>query len=210
MPVTKTLSLLLWSLLLLLLGGCSDEHVEPLPPLPADARILAFGDSLTYGSGVDAEHSYPAVLQGLTGREVINAGVPGERSGQGLERLPALLREYQPHLLLLCHGGNDMLRRQSMAQMEANLEAMIRLAREQGIPVVLLGVPRPAIFGLESAEQYYNVASRTGSPLEDHIIPKVLSDNALKSDQIHPNATGYRLMAEAVFTLLQKAGALQE
>ena len=193
--------------LLLLLGACS-ERIEPLPPLAHNAVILAFGDSLTYGSGASAQQSYPAVLQALSGREVINAGIPGEVSSEGLARLPALLDEYQPQLLLLCHGGNDMLRRQDVAQMAHNLQAMVALAHQRGIPVVLLGVPKPAIFGLKSADEYYRVARATGIPIEDTVVPRVLSDNSLKSDQIHPNAAGYRQMAEAVHALLQQAGAL--
>jgi lysophospholipase L1-like esterase len=85
---------------------------------------------------------------------------------------------------------------------------MIRLARERGIQVVLLGVPQPALFGLESAAPYYAVAEKTGVLLEDEILPEVLSDNDLKADQIHPNAEGYRLIAETLYTLLQEEGAL--
>ncbi|MBE0510206.1 MAG: arylesterase [Chromatiales bacterium] len=199
--------LLFLFLLALLLGGCSDR-LEPLPPLAADAHILAFGDSLTFGSGAPGDQSYPAILQTLIGREVINAGIPGEVSTAGLRRLPALLDEYQPQLLLLCHGGNDMLRRHGAEQMAENLQAMVELAQARGIPVVLLGVPKPAIFGLKSADEYYAVARATGSPLEDRIIPRVLADKDLKSDQVHPNAEGYRQMAEAVHALLKKAGAV--
>lgn len=194
-------------LTLLLFAGCSDS-VPPLPPLPADATILAFGDSLTYGSGVAPENSYPNVLEELSGREVINAGVPGEQSDAGLQRLQTLLDEYQPQLLILCHGGNDMLRKKDMDAMQANLERMITSSQEQGIPVVLLGVPRPALFGLESAETYSAVAEKLKIPFEGEIIPEVLSGQTLKSDQVHPNAAGYRMMAEAVYQILRKAGAL--
>lgn len=195
------------ALLLLLLAACG-ESVPPLPPLPTDATILAFGDSLTYGSGAAREHSYPSVLEELSGRTVINAGVPGELSATGLRRLPELLDEYQPQLLVLCHGGNDMLRKSGMDTMQANLERMIASSHERGIPVVLLGVPRPALFGLESAEPYAAVAKKLKLPFESKIIPEVLSERTLKSDQVHPNAAGYRMMGEAVYQILRKAGAL--
>ncbi len=203
----RYLLLPLWLLLVLLLGSCGGDTPQ-LTPLSKGATILAFGDSLTHGSGARSDQSYPAVLAKLSGFRVVNAGVPGEKTPSGLARLPQVLDNVHPQLLLLCHGGNDMLRRQSMSRMQENLEQMIQLARERGVEVVLLGVPRPAIFGLESAETYYTVAEETGVPLEDEIIPEVLSDNDLKSDQIHPNADGYRQIAEAVYQFLQKKGAL--
>lgn len=205
MRISRALHLFLLTLLVTV--GCGRD-VPQLLPLADDGIILAFGDSLTFGTGVDAESSYPAVLNRLTGRTVINAGIPGERTPAGLRRLPQLLDETRPDLLLLCHGGNDMLRKQPMDGMQQNIERMIAIARERGIQVVLLGVPRPALFGLESAEPYYRIAEAAGVPLEDEIIPEVLSDDDTKSDQIHPNAEGYRMMAEAVYRLLQKEGAL--
>ncbi|MGM0595325.1 MAG: arylesterase [Pseudomonadota bacterium] len=198
---------LLSILLTLLLAGCSQD-VPRLLPLAEGETILAFGDSLTFGTGAKAEESYPAILERLSGHTVINAGVPGERTPAGLRRLPAVLDKHQPALLLLCHGGNDMLRKQPVDAMADNLKAMIALARERGIQVVLLGVPRPALFGLESAETYYRVAEELAVPLEGEIVPEVLSDSDLKSDKIHPNPEGYRRMAEAVYQLLQRQGAL--
>ena len=199
----------IWLLLCLLLGACS-QSVPQLPPLAEDARLLSFGDSLTYGSGAPSGQGYPEWLAALSGRSVINAGKPGELSAQGLERLPGLLDRHRPQLLLLCHGGNDLLRKQPPAGIAANLERMVRLSRERGIPVVLLGVPRPALLGLESAELYGRLAETLQLPLEAEVIAEVLSDPDLKSDRIHPNAEGYRRMAEAVYLLLQGAGALPE
>lgn len=194
-------------LLLVLLSACS-EPPPRLPHLANNAVILAFGDSLTHGNGATQNESYPAVLQRLSGRRVINAGVPGEQSDAGLARLPGVLNDYHPQLLILCHGGNDMLRNKSLASLQGNLEKMITLSRERGIPVVLLGVPRPAIFGLESAPPYVTVAKEMKLPFEAAILPEVLSENKLKSDRIHPNAAGYRMIAEAVYQLLKKSGAL--
>jgi lysophospholipase L1-like esterase len=197
----------LYLLLALLLAGCA-EDVPRLTPLSQNAVILAFGDSLTYGTGAGAGNSYPAVLERLSGHRVINAGKPGEQTPAGLARLVRELDDYQPELLILCHGGNDMLRQQPLQGMAANLEQMVRLAHERGVQVVMLGVPRPALLTRSTADTYRSVAEKMGVPLEDAILAEVLSDNALKSDQIHPNAEGYRRIAEAVYRLLQKAGAL--
>ena len=191
----------------LLLGACT-ESTPRLPLLDSNSVILAFGDSLTRGSGAAEEKSYPAVLSRLTGRTVINAGIPGEVSEQGLQRLPALLDRLRPDLLLLCHGGNDMLRRFSTDITRDNIEAMISLAVERGIPVLLIGVPKPGLVFLKPAAFYAEIAEQYDLVYEGDILAEVESDNSLKADQIHPNADGYSQIAAALHHLLQRSGAL--
>ena len=128
-----------------LLSACGDD-APSISKLASDAVILAFGDSLTHGNGAKENESYPAVLQELTGRKVINAGISGEESEPGLNRLPGLLEQHKPQLLILCHGGNDLLRKKDINKMESNIRNMIQLAKDKNIPVVMLGVPKPGLF----------------------------------------------------------------
>jgi lysophospholipase L1-like esterase len=187
-----------------LLAAC--KYKQPtLPHLGPDDVVLAFGDSLTYGTGVQEGESYPAVLANLINRKVVRDGVPGEITQGGLERLPASLEEHRPKLLLLCLGGNDTLQQVPPQTTEANLRAMVQLARGRGVEVVLIGVPRP-LGG--TAEYYEQVAQSFSIPLEGSVVRDVLYDRALKSDEIHPNAAGYRRMAEAIARLLRGAGAI--
>ena len=200
-------SFLITVVLLFGLVACSDK-TPPLNKLSSDAVVVALGDSLTYGTGAKDHEAYPAQLSDLIQREVINEGRPGELSSDGLKRLPAVLDEHQPELLILCHGGNDLLRKKNAQSIVSNLKAMIAEAKKRGIQVILIGVPEPALFLMESAPFYSKIASSENIPFEENILPTIESDNALKSDTIHPNAAGYRKFAEAIAKLLTLAGAV--
>ena len=193
---------------MLLITGCGDPGPS-IEPLPDDGVILAYGDSLTYGTGVKREQSYPSILQALTGHRVINAGVPGEVTADGLKRLPGLLDQHQPDLLILIHGGNDMLRKKNLDTAAENLRQMIGMSRSRDIPVVMMGVPNPTII-LSTADFYEQVAADLEVPIEIDAIADILQYPGNKSDTVHPNAKGYRMMAESVHALLQSAGALSE
>ena len=194
-------------LIILFLSAC-DKPSPVFEKLSPDAIILAFGDSLTYGSGASQNADYPAILSALSSHEIINAGIPGEISRNGLTRLPDLLDEHQPELLILIHGGNDMLRRIPQQQTSDNLKQMIDEARLRNIKVVLLGVPEFNLFLLSSAEFYQQLADEQKVPIDLETLPNILSTNSLKSDAIHPNNEGYRLMAENIYNLLVDSGAL--
>jgi len=203
-----TLMAKIWALLAVIAlsaSGCSQQ--PKLLPLSPDAVLLAFGDSLTYGTGANEEESYPAQLARLTGRRMVREGVPGEVSDAGLARLPAALDAHRPRLLLLCHGGNDFLRRLPKEKTADNVRAMVRMARDRGIDVVLIGTPEIG-FTLTPPDFYAAIAKQFGIPYEGDVLTKILRNGELKSDQVHPNAKGYLLMAERVAELLRKSGAL--
>jgi len=187
--------------------ACACGSKNRVEKLDANATVLAFGDSLTFGTGAAPTESYPAVLERSIGRKVVNAGVPGETSEEGLRRLPETLDEVKPRLVILCHGGNDFLRRLDDGRAASNVRAMVKLARDRGIAVVLLATPKP---GLPPAVPpfYGEIAAEMKVPYEDAVLRSVMIDNALKSDMVHPNAAGYARMAEAVEKVLKRAGAI--
>jgi len=188
-----------------LAAACGES--AKLPPLGPDAVVLAFGDSLTYGTGAGEAESYPAQLEALIGRKVVGAGVPGEVSAQALARLPAALEQHRPQLLVLCIGGNDFLRNLGSAQVEANVRRMIFMAQERGTGVLLIGTPEKGLM-VRPPGFYAELAKQFRIPYEGDVIGEILRNSELKSDPIHPNAKGYRLIAERVAALLRDSGAL--
>ena len=188
-----------------LLAACAKS--PQVAPLGVDDVVLAFGDSLTFGSGALPSESYPAQLQLLINRRVVNGGVPGEISADAILRLPLQLEEVHPKLLILCHGGNDFLRKLDENAAAANIGAMVRLARNAGVDVVLLATPKPGLL-MSPPDFYAQLAKQFAIPIDDGVLKSVLRDNELKSDLIHPNARGYAQIAQAVSRLLKKAGAI--
>jgi acyl-CoA thioesterase-1 len=202
----RRISFAMLAIALALVAGCGGSKTK-IDKLDRNAVVLAFGDSLTFGTGAGTGESYPAVLERSTGLKVVNAGVPGETSAEGLERLPGVLDEVQPKLLILCHGGNDFLRKMDDAGVASNVRAMIRLAKAKGIPVVLLATPKPGI-PPSVPPLYGEIAAAEAIPFEDAAMKDVLFDSSLKSDLVHPNAKGYAQIAAALEKLLKKSGAL--
>jgi lysophospholipase L1-like esterase len=194
-----------WAVVLLLIWGCGER--PKLERLPGDAVVLAFGDSLTFGTGASESESYPAQLEALIGRRVVRAGVPGEVTAQALARLPGALDEHAPKLLLLCIGGNDFLRRLGNPQAQRNVRDMVQLAKSRGVAVLLIGTPEPG-FSVSPPAFYADIAKELRVPYEGGIIGEVLIDRALKADPIHPNARGYRVIAERLAEKLKQSGAI--
>ena len=190
----------------LVLASCGNDGPR-LPPLASDAVVLAFGDSLTAGKGVSRDQAFPAVLEELINRRVVNAGVSGETSGEGLKRLASALAQSQADLVILTHGGNDLLRKFPARRTTENLRKMVRLAQQQGAEVMLVAIPRPGIF-LKAAPLYADLAAEMDLVIETDSITQVEKRPELKSDAVHPNAEGYAQIAEAVADTLRDAGAL--
>ena len=190
---------------LFILFTCSKKENSIKPLAPQDI-ILAFGDSLTYGYNAKPEESYPAVLSHLSGHKIINEGVLGDTSKDGLGRLSPLLEDNRIKLILLCFGGNDILQGLPKTALKSNLKAMIHMAKEKKIHVLLISVPNLGLFGLSAMKLYEEVANEENVPLLSGVLANILETPSLKSDQIHPNAAGYKIMAESVYKKLQELG----
>ena len=186
--------------LLVLSQGCG-RHPR-IARLAESSVVVAFGDSLTAGTGASITESYPSVLADMIGCRVVNAGVPGEESSAGLRRLPTVLQKERADLIILCEGGNDMLGKQADEIIRRNLDAMVSMAHDAGADVILIGVPRPGL-RLKVPPFYQQIADQNGVPCDSETIAQVLSSPSLKSDYAHPNAAGYRRLAEAIAALIR-------
>jgi len=194
------------AVLALLLAGCGERPRHGV--VPAGATVVALGDSLTYGTGAEPASSYPSVLAALSAWNVVNAGVPGETAAQGCDRLPGLVAEHRPALVLVLLGGNDFLRRRPDAGVKDALAACAASARDAATPLVLIPVPRMGLSGLSDAPLYAEASRTLGVPLVDAGLSDLLGQSAMRADAIHLNAAGYRAMAERVAQGLRAEGLL--
>jgi lysophospholipase L1-like esterase len=202
MSIIKLAFLALIAIIVFNFFGNKDENYDGAIALPLDTKILSFGDSITYGYGVARDKSYPAQLEALLNTKVINAGVSGEETSAGLRRLPSLLEKYKPQILILCEGGNDILRRKNMLKAKENLAKMIKIAQDKKIYVVLIGVPSLAILTLETDQIYYELADEFNVPLEDNALKEILGNDTLKRDNVHPNEKGYSILSNKIATIV--------
>ena len=188
-------------LLLVTLAGCARDK-KTAQPVPPGSTVLALGDSLTFGTGASAETSYPTVLAGLTGWNVVNAGVPGDTSAQALARLPALLAEHQPKLVIVSIGGNDFLRKLPESDTRTHVHAICKQALAAGAQVLLVAVPRATVAAalgqMTDHALYAEVSEDLKIPLQREAWGEVLAQPDLRADAVHANARGYAQFARSV------------
>lgn len=197
--------------LLLLAPGCGNEAgLEPVPP---GAVVLAFGDSITAGVGAGQGEDFPARLAADTGWQVVNAGVSGDTAREARERLAPLLANWRPELVIIELGGNDFLRRTPAARVRDYLREIVRGAKASGARVALVAVPRLSLLrasvgALSDSPIYAEIADQEDVILIPDVLADILSDAGLRADEIHPNAMGYRQMAEGIREVLAVRGLL--
>lgn len=207
MPNRRTLLKSLIILPLAFAVGCSDT--PKYTAMPSGVKVVALGDSLTFGYGAEKSQSYPTVLAQKTGWNVINMGVNGDTTANVLTRVDSVIGE-NPKLVLLGIGGNDVLRRVGASETRSNLVSIIKALQDKNIPVVLIAEPHlsaSALFGKASDNPVYKeVADELGVPLLEKAWSNILSDDKLKSDQIHANGAGYAKFADDLYQFLKEIG----
>lgn len=207
----KRRRVLLLVLLAIVLGACGES--PRLSAVVPGAVVLAFGDSVTFGSGAAPGEDWPSRLAAGTGWEVINAGVPGDTAEAARRRLDGLLEEHRPALVIVELGGNDFLRRRPHRAVAADLRWIVERVRQSGAQVVLVAVPELSLLGVISgrasdAALYRELAEAQNVALVSEALSAILSDPELCADRIHPNARGYQRLAAGIHAALAKFGAI--
>ncbi|MFN2442121.1 MAG: arylesterase [Thermoanaerobaculia bacterium] len=164
--------------------------------------VVAFGDSLTAGVGASAESSWPSRVAADLAIPIVNAGVSGDTSQGALARLDDDVLTSDPRIVIVGLGGNDFLQNVPLATTEANLREIVRRIEDAGAMVVLLGFRFPSLKARYD-EMYERIAEEEKCLLVDDVLDGILSDPALRSDPIHPNARGYAVMAERIAESLE-------
>lgn len=182
----------------------------PAEPIAGpERRILAFGDSLFAGLGVGKENSYPAQLEtalrqeGINAR-IVNAGISGDTSGAGRQRLAFTLdaQKQAPHLVLLELGANDMLRALSPAETRANLTAILDELAQRKIPVLLMGMRAPPNYGPEFQREFDAIYAKLGKRPGVTLVPFWLETiyqrpELFQADRLHPTIEGLGALVDA-------------
>ncbi len=197
-------------LLSFLLMACSDE--KPIKSnnakyLESGSKIMAIGDSLTFGEGANKNESYPAHLEKIAKEKnnirVINEGVSGFTTEDLKERISGLIEKNQPQLILMNIGGNDFLRKTDISETDENLRYIIDTIKAKRIPLVMIAEPKPSvgglITGLEDHEIYIELSDKYKIPLISNVFSEYLSESKYKSDLIHLNSAGYLEVAKEVY-----------
>ncbi len=182
------------------------------PTSAAPGPVLVLGDSLSAAYGIDRERSWVALLEErLQDRhpplEAVNAAISGDTTRGGLARLPDLLERHRPSVLIVELGGNDGLRGIAPAEMQANLERMVRLARDAGARVLLAGVRLPPNYGPAFTELFAEAFAAAAEATDAAFVPRILAGVAerpelMQDDGIHPTAQAQPIILDNVWPKL--------
>jgi acyl-CoA thioesterase-1 len=183
---------------LAIISACGGDNFQSVRNLRSSGEaIICFGDSLTEGVGAIPGEDYPTILSRQIGFPVINAGQRGDTTGQALARLADDVLNRHPRLVIVLLGGNDFLRQLPRSESRKNLAAIVQRIQQDGAMVIIAGI-KLGFFTDEFAAIYEETAKEFGALYIPQVMHGILSDARLRSDPIHPNGAGYRLIAERI------------
>ncbi|MDY6954208.1 MAG: arylesterase [Thermodesulfobacteriota bacterium] len=169
---------------------------------PSGQNIIAFGDSLTFGTGASGGMDYPSQLSGMISMPVINAGIPGDTTASALHRLKDDVLSQSPRIVLITLGGNDLKNGTPKGEAFKNLKLIVEAIQDEGALVVLAGVHIPFL-GRGFKDAYEQLSQEAGTLLIANIFEGIMGNRSLMSDAIHPNDDGYAIVAERFYRVVK-------
>lgn len=184
------------SLFIIGLSGCAKREIKNRDS--SGTNIICFGDSITFGYGVNPGEDYPTELARLSGKKVINAGVDGDTSAEGLKRVEPDVLSREPKIVLIEFGGNDFIKNIPIDETIGNIKEMVKQIQAYGAMAAIVDVSA-GFFMREYRARLTKLANETGSIFVPAILSGILTDPSMKSDFMHPNAEGYKMVAGRVY-----------
>ncbi|MGE5308745.1 MAG: GDSL-type esterase/lipase family protein [Deltaproteobacteria bacterium] len=179
-----------------LIGGCTKSNIANLES--QGNNIICFGDSITHGKGSGPGMDYPSLLASMTRLHVINAGINSDTTGEALKRLKTDVLERDPLIVIIEFGGNDFLGKTPSAETFANVEQMIQVLQKQGVMVALADIST-SFFMEQYGAEFRKMSRKYGVILIPHLLDGIITNPDLKSDPIHPNGKGYKIIAYRIY-----------
>jgi len=192
----KLLVFVLLGFSIVVLAGCARQEVKNVDS--SGTNIICFGDSITFGYGVEPSDAYPSVLSEWLNIPVINSGIDGDTTDQALERLAPDVLEKDPLLVIVEFCGNDFLEKIPKQTTVSNISLMIDKIQEHGAMVAIVDISA-GMFMAQYRMDFRRLAQKKDAIFIPGVLDKIITNPSMKSDFLHPNAKGYRLLAERVY-----------
>jgi acyl-CoA thioesterase-1 len=175
--------------------GCAKREIKNIDS--TGTKIICFGDSITFGYGAGPGEDYPTTLAKAINLPVINAGVDGDTSTEALKRIQADVLDKDPRLVIIEFGGNDFIKKLPQEETLKNLKEMVELIQAKGAMVAIVDISAGMFFA-EYRKIYGKLAQETGAIFIPNILSGIITNPSMKSDFLHPNAEGYKIIAERI------------
>ena len=192
----KNILLVVCSLWLVACLGCAKREIRNVDS--RGTNIICFGDSITFGYGAQTQESYPVVLSKMIQIPVINAGIDGDTTIEALRRFDADVLERDPFLVIIEFGGNDFLRKIPKEVTVKNIKEMVERAQAKGAMVAIVDISAGMFLG-EYHTAFYDLAKEKGAIFIPRILNGIITNPSLKSDFLHPNAEGYKIVTQRIY-----------
>jgi acyl-CoA thioesterase I len=175
--------------------GCSQREIKNVDA--QGKNIICFGDSITFGYGVNPGEDYPSILGKLLKLPVFNQGVDSETTAEGLKRIESDVLDRDPYLVIIEFGGNDFLRKVPREETLDNIKHMVDKIQAKGAMVAIVDVSSGMILK-EYRSAYYRIAIAKKALFIPRVLDGIITNPRMKSDFLHPNVAGYKLIAQRI------------